>query len=292
MNAQNRPMTKIFWTNTIWYIALAAISAAMLFLALAKSPCRKKTLAFFFAVLGMTYFLEILLLVVMEAYTYSPKIASDSFHESLIGNFFSQYSVSAAAVLIATLGLNMKWRIGFSIAYFLVDMLFVQLNIYSHNWYNSWFTLGGFFVYSWIVMKWHGKVFSQPTKGLFIATLFLAVFSLYGNLFGTTLNFMEIQRFTIGLYEQTTKDNTAASVLYSIPSIAIIIPLCRLKHRPAFKGLLFLLLFVIDWCLYRMGFMHVKAGWFIPVTLFTVFGRYMITGFLDRSLGLADAPCT
>lgn len=278
-------MKATFWTNTVWYVALGAISIALFIFTLLKTPERKKTFAFFFAVLGMTYVLEGFLVLVGNAYAYYPKIASDSFHESLIGNFFSQYSVTASAVLIATLGLGVWWRIGFSVAYFLIDVLFEQLHIYSHNWYNSWYTLAGFFIYSWVVVKWYEKVFSRPSRPIYYATLFFGLFSLGGNVLGTTLNFLKIRRFAMGLYEQTTKDNTASGVIYSIFICFIIVFLYRMKSISILKALAFLALIAFDYILYRVGIIQVKEGWFLAGTLLTLFGRYYLTSVIDRCLG-------
>lgn len=279
-------MKTLFWTNTVWYIALAVISIAMISTSVIKAAERIKTLAFFFAVLGMTYFMEVILMLVTNAYAYYPKIATDSFHESLIGNFFSQYSVSASAVLIAAFGLKARWQIVFSIAYFLIDVLFVRLGIYAHNWYKSWYTLAGFFAYSWIVKKWYGKVFMHPSRLIYFATLFLSTFAIGGNAIGTTLNFLEIRRFGLGLFDQPTRDNTAVSVIYdSIMVAAVMIPLYRLKSQPVYKCLIFLMMFVIEYVLYRAGVIIVKPGWFAAGSMIAVFGNYAITGMVDRSLG-------
>ncbi len=277
-------MNTTFWTNTVWYVALAIISIAMVSISMIKSSKRKKTLAFFFAVLGMTYFLESILMLVTDAYTYYPKIATDSFHESLIGNFFSQYSVSASAVLMSVFGLNFLWQIGFSIAYFLIDVLFVRLGIYTHNWYQSWYTLGGFFLYSWIVRKWYGKVFANPSKFVYLATLFLSIFAIGGNAFGTTLNFLEIRRYSLGLFEQAAKDHTATSIIYDILIIMVLIPLYRLKSHAFLKCLIFLMMFVFDYVLFRVGVIIAKPGWFAAGTIITMFGNYAITGMVDREL--------
>ena len=278
-------MKAAFWTNTIWYIGLAVAGAAVFSAALVWSKERKKTFAFFFAALGMTYFIEVVLLLVTDAYAYYPQIASDSFHESLIGNFFSQYSVTASAVLIATLGLNTWWRIGFSAAYFLIDVLFVKLSIYTHHWYSSWYTLAGFFVYSWVIKKWHGKIFAGPSKPVYLFTLFLGVFSLGGNILGTTLNFLEIRRFAMSLYTQATKDNTASSIVYSVPVTAAIILLNRLECRFVIKCFAMLLLLCCDYALYRAGVIQVRAGWFVAGAVFTLFGRYFFAWFVGRCLG-------
>lgn len=278
-------MKIIFWTNTVWYIALAIISIAMISISVIKASDRKKALAFFFAVLGMTYFIEVFLMLVTDAYAYYPKIASDSFHESLIGNFFSQYSVSASAVLIAVFGLKIRWQIAFSIAYFLIDVLFVRLGIYAHNWYRSWYTLAGFFIYNRIVIKWHKKVFAKPSKFTYFSTLFLSTFAIGGNAIGTTLNFLEIRRFSMGLFSQATKDNTATGIIYGILIALIIIPLYRLKSHTVLKCLAFLAMFVFDYVLYKVGVIIAKPGWFTIGTIIALFGRYYITGITDSSLG-------
>lgn len=277
-------MKILFWTNTVWYIALAIISIAMVSIIMLKSSERKKTLAFFFAVLGMTYFLEVLLMIVTDAYVYYPKIASDSFHESLIGNFFSQYSVSASAVLMAVFGMNFRWQIGFSIVYFLIDVLFVRLGVYAHNWYQSWYTLGGFFIYSWIVRIWYGKVFAHPSRFIYLSTLFLSIFAICGNAIGTTLNFLEIRRYSLGLFDQAAKDHTATSIIYGILITMVLIPLYRMKSHAVLKFLIFLMMFVFDYVLFRVGVIIVKPGWFAAGTMITVFGYYAITGMVDRSL--------
>jgi hypothetical protein len=278
-------MNTTFWTNTVWYAALAIISIAMVSISLIKASEHKKTLVFFFAVLGMAYFIEVFLMIVTDAYAYYPKIASDSFHESLIGNFFSQYSVSASAVLIAALSLNIWWQIGFSIAYFLVDVLFAHLGIYVHNWYQSWYTLAGFFIFSRIVIKWYKKVFAQPSGFIYFLTLFLGIFAIAGNAIGTTLNFLEIRRYSIGLFSQATKDQTATSIIHGILIAMILIPLYRLKSQPILKCLIFLMLFVLDYILYRVGIIMVKPGWFVAGSMISVLGNYAITGMVDRSLG-------
>jgi hypothetical protein len=278
-------MKTSFWTNTVWYVALAVISIVMVSICLIKASERKKTMVFFFAVLGMTYFIEVFLMLVTDAYAYYPKIASDSFHESLIGNFFSQYSVSASALLIAALGLNIWWQIGFTIVYYLIDVLFVRLGIYSHNWYQSWYTLAGFFFYSRIVISWYKKIFAQPSRFIYFITLFLGTFAIGGNAIGTTLNFLEIRRFSMGLFSQATKDHTATGILYGILIAVILIPLYRLKSHPILKCLILLMMYVFDYVLYRAGVIIVKPGWFTIGTIIAVLGRYLITGMVDRSLG-------
>jgi hypothetical protein len=138
-------MSDSFFTNTIWYIALAVSSAGALVIIYIKSQDRKKTFAFFFAVLGFSYCIEVSLLLLLNAY-YPMIRPDDPFFDAVLGDIFSQVSVSSSAVLICVLGLSNWWLAGFSAAYFLAGMLFVHLGIYEHFWYQSVFTLAGFFV--------------------------------------------------------------------------------------------------------------------------------------------------
>ena len=96
--------------------------------------------------------MEVSLLLLFDAYTYYPMIRPDDpFFDAVLGNIFSQVSVSSSAVLICVLGLSNWWLAGFSVAYFLIDIFFVQLGIYEHFWYQSVFTPVGFFILNVIV---------------------------------------------------------------------------------------------------------------------------------------------
>lgn len=160
-------MSDAFFTNTIWYIALALASAAALVTIFVKAPERKKTFAFYFAVLGSTYCIEVSLLLLFNAYTYYLMIRPDDpFFDAVLGNIFSQVSVSSSAVLICVLGLSGWWLAGFSAAYFLIDVLFVQLEIYEHYWYQSVFTPAGFFIYGLIVKYWYRNIRIAAGSGL------------------------------------------------------------------------------------------------------------------------------
>lgn len=166
-------MNHPFWTNTIWYIGLFATSVLELVIIFMKTPDRKKTFVFCFAVLGFAYCLEALFVLILDAYSYFPMIRPDDrFFDSVLGNIFSQVSVTASAVLLCVLGLSNRWLLGFAIIYYLTDMLFSGIGIYQHHWYHSVYTLAGFLIFARLVQYWYHSTINAPKKRYFTQLFF------------------------------------------------------------------------------------------------------------------------
>ena len=279
-------MNSSFWTNTIWYITLAITSAAVLIILFCKARDRKKLFAFWFAVLGFTYLLEVSLLLLFNAYTYYPMITPDDpFFDAVLGNVFSQVSVSSTAVLICVLGLSNWWLAGFSVAYFLVDILFVQLGIYEHFWYRSIFSLGGFFIYGLIVKYWYKRFFiNSPSKCLYYPTLFLSSWSVSANLVGTLFKLLGLRVFQSSFYTDPSRNHTTAALIYIPVMIIIMIALYKWRSPWWQKAFVLLLLLVGQWGLIQSGVMVIRPGWEIAVLLFDLSAFYVWTVNMDSSL--------
>lgn len=279
-------MKHFFWTNTIWYIGLFATSVAELAIIFSKTRERKKTFVFFFAVLGLTYWMEALLVLILHAYMYYPMIRPDDrFFDAVLGNIFSQVSVSSSAVLICVLGLSNWWLLGFAAAYYLIDMLFSGIGIYAHHWYRSIYTLAAFLLFGRAVQYWYHAIFDRPSRKLFYTTLYLSVFGLTSNLLDTSLKFLGIRIFHSGLVPyDPSRDHTATALLYGAVFTMISIALYRWKTRWYSKGLVFLFLFVCQYELAQMGVMLIQNGWLLFILLFDLAGYYGWTVVMDRSL--------
>ncbi len=281
----NSFMNSSFMTNTIWYIALATTSVAVLIMMFKKSRERKKLFAFWFAVLGFTYCLEVSLLLLFDAYTYYPMIKpADPFFDSVLGNIFSQVSVSSSAVLICVLGLSNRWLAGFSAAYFLVDVLFVQLGIYEHFWYRSVFTLGGFFVYGLIVKYWFKRILPGPAKRLHNPTLFFSAWAASANMSGTLLKLLGLRIFQSDFYPDPSRNHTAAALIYAPVLIIIMIALHKWRSAWWQKLPVFVLLLVCQWGLLASGVMVVRPGWETIILPFDLAAFYGWTAIMDKCL--------
>lgn len=273
-----------FWTHTIWYILLAATSVTLLMIALKKAPDRRFAFAFLFGVLGFTYVLEAILVIVFNAYHYHPAIVSDSFQDSVLGNIFSQVSVSTSALLIAVFGLSWKWRTAFSVVYFLIDVLFSTLGVYEHEWYRSIYSLFGFFIYSWAVQQWYCRLRNNPPRFLFYLTWFLGIFALTGNTIVLPLKLLKLQIFSVGIFSDISKDHTTGMIIYAPILIVLIIAHQYWIAPRTLKWIPFLLLTFLQYVLYSAGFILIKPGWLFIVTAADLLGIYVWCAWLNRSL--------
>ena len=278
-------MGTIFWTNTIWYIALALTSAVVLVIIFTKTSDRSKTFAFYFSTLGFTYVLEVSLLLLFNAYLYHPMIRPDDpFFDSVIGSIFSQVSVSSSIVLICVLGLSNWWLAGVSLAYFLIDMLFSQLGIYEHFWYRSMFTLAGLFIYGLIVKRLYKCVFNGHLKRIYYPTLFLSVFAITANIIGTIPKLLDLRVFQSAFYSDPSKNHTAAALIYGPVMAVIMIALYKWKSPWWQKAFVFPLLLVCQWGLLQSRVIAVRTGWGIVILLFDLVMFYGWTIIMDRCL--------
>ena len=279
-------MKNTFWTHTSWYIMLALTSAAALFFIYRKASQRAKTFAFYFAVLGFTYSLEVLLLLVFNAYTYYPMIfPEDTFFDAVLGNIFSQVSVSSSAVLICIYNLSIWWLAGFSFAYFLIDVLFIKLGIYEHNWFQSIFTLIGFFIYGLVVKHWYKLLSRRYLRLLFYLTLFLSSWSVSANLAGTMEKIAGLRYFQSFLYQNDpSRSHTATALIYA--PLLIIIMILVSKWRAAIwkKAIVLTLLFSCQMVLLMSGIIVIKAGWGVVVLLLDLIIYYGCTIIMYKSL--------
>lgn len=281
-----------FWTNTVWYIALGATSAVSIIIMFIRSKVRKKLFAFWFGVLGFTYMLEACLVLLFNAYTYHPMMRpEDPFFDAVLGNIFSQVSVSSSAVLICVLGLSNWWLAGFSAAYFMIDVLYVHLGVYEHFWYQSVFTLGGFFLYGLIVKWWYKRMVSGFAKWLYYATLFLSVFAVTTNIVGTALKLLNLRVFQASFYSDLSKNHTVVVLIYGYVLIIIMIALYKWKSPWWQKAFVFLLLLVCQWGLLQSGVIIVRPGWGIFIMLFDLILFFGWTVIMDRYLQGKSKQC-
>lgn len=108
-----------FWTNTIWYLILGIATVFEVAYFIVKATDRKLVFIFYLTICGIAFAYDLIVYNFFKGYMYYPMIILDTvtpdkqiaqqiirFHDGLIGNFFSQYSVAATAVLITVLNLR------------------------------------------------------------------------------------------------------------------------------------------------------------------------------------------
>lgn len=176
-----------FWTNSIWYLLLSAVTLFVLIFILYRAKRRKFVFAFYLTVSGsVVVFFEQVIYLFTRGYDYYPKIIeSMPYYDNLLGKVISQLSVSTTALLIAVYQLNILWMLLLAAMFGLIEELFLSLGIYKHNWYQTWMTVVSLVIYFWLAKKYYVLllnsinriVHDKPFVHYF--NMFTAMFTLY-----------------------------------------------------------------------------------------------------------------
>lgn len=273
-----------FWTNTIWYILLGITSAISLGVILYKAKNRWFITAFMLAVITLTYYTEFGLLAFTDAYRYYPKLSTDSYLDSVFGNYFSQFSISTTGVLAVVLGLGYKWNIVFALLYYLIEQLFLRLGIFKHNWYHTWITFTGILLLYLLLQKWYQKMQLSNKNFIYNITLFLASVSAYYHMGLFVSYHCSIKSYEVHITSEYYRDMAIALFFeLSIPVLLMLL-LYLWKTNWRYKGVVFVLLFAARYILYKAGIVQYKDHWFFLVTVYDLFGLYFVISLMDYLL--------
>lgn len=286
-------MTTEFWTNTIWYLLLSTLSLFVFLIAVHKARNRKRTVSFYLALIGAVYYFEAFIMFYFGAYEYYPKIIGCPYYENLFGNFFSQASVCAVALLIAVLNIPFYWSIIFAGFYMIIEELFILIGIYKHIWYQTWMTFAGLILLFWSSKKWYGKIIQDSNNFLHYVSLFWGTFGVFGPpaFLVISLTGLSEFRFTgLGLSlnpsmaVQPQLMNGWGFFIYCMPQSIIIILLVQSKLSRLLKTLIIFGLYIPIYALVKLNAIYIKEGCFMLVASILIIGMYLSTCFINKLL--------
>jgi len=267
-------MSSTFWSNTIWYVLLGVTSVISIVFILYKSNNRKFIIGFSFSVLGALLFVEACILAIFNAYNYFPKISNVPFVDSIIGNYFSQFSIAITTVLIIVYNLSFKWNFILAATYYFIEELFLKLGIYQHLWYKSWYTFIGIFLLFWLVKKWYNYMFNSSKHFIYHVSVYAGASALFSISTMFYLLAFSLQVININFNMEFFKEQDLLLIAYRSILIIIMIILYGMKLNWKWNGMVFVFLFIIQYILSKIGIMTFKDGWFLIVTLLDLLGSY------------------
>lgn len=273
-----------FWSNTIWYILLAAITIISIGFILYKSNNRKLDFGFGLAMLGATFHAEFILLVALNAYRYYPQIFNDPFLDSVLGNYVSQTSIASSIGLAIIYKLPAIWNFIVPGIYLLIDVLFVYLGIYEHLWFQSWYTFVLAILAFFIAKKWYYRMLNYPNPFMYYLTLHMGARALF-SLVIVFKYFFAIEVINIVIFDDFSRNQAFFIILYDSIWIIIAMIIHGLNIKWLGKGALFVCLFVIQYILIKkVGIISVESGWFLIITLLNIVGSYIAVDVTDYLL--------
>lgn len=276
-------MGTTFWTNTIWYILLGIITILVLVIVFIKTPDRKYALSLYLTICGITFFaFELIILMCLKAYIYFPKIFTNQHDDSVVGNLFSQTSVSASAVLIAVFNLKFHWQLIIALIYGVIEELFLLLGVYEQNWYRTWMT-----IISLLILFRIAKIVNA-TLSKHIGRIWRYIFIFFG-LCTLHLHLVNWASKAVGL--RSFNENLCPDIDCSIAIIAAIYHLLlavstmilyftNINWKSKVVGIF--ILYIAHFFAEKYNVLMSADGWFFILTSISIWGMYLNIYILDR----------
>ncbi len=285
-----------FWTNTIWYVILGIITVFEVTYFMVKTNNRKLAFALYLTICGMAFAFEVTIYDFFKRYMYYPMIIQDTatpdkqiaqqlirFHDGLIGNFFSQYSVAATAVLITILNLRKYWYFIFAGIYVGIEEFFKCLGIYEQHWYRTWMTVVGLLILFWVTEKFYNKIFQGMGSVMKYIAVFLGVFTLYVSFKDIPLILSDLYYGLYILPDPTISDSTIFAIEILLLLNVILIAYFR-KLKWQWHTLIILILSAINYFAWNFNYILVnaKAPLFLIFNIGSILETYLFVFIVDR----------
>lgn len=167
-----RKKQKLFNKNSTPFLLLGVTHLCM-FLILLKRKKQRDVWILLLSNIGFAYLFEYLTLNLFHGYQYKPKLMKKYVFDSILGAIFSQaFYVPIAATFITLLNKDWKWKVNFSIFYYLIEIFFLRLHIYKVSWWKPLYTPVLLYVYFYISDGFYKAVSTQKRWALAIAHYF------------------------------------------------------------------------------------------------------------------------
>lgn len=183
--------------------------------------------------IGIGYLIEIVIYIFLGSYQYYPKfIAHDPYYDSNTGAIASNaLALPAAATFIAVFRLRWIWLIFFTSLFVGIEWLFLNLGIYTHNWWRLAYTALGLPVYFAVAIKLYPLIL-RPLKGVIhFLILLLIIGPVTGTLHILPIMFFSNRYYRPGWFENQAHDTTAFSAVYYMCASTLLIVMVKLHWK-------------------------------------------------------------
>lgn len=279
---------KYFWTNTIWYILLGITILIEIAYIMKKAENRRRLFALYLTISGATYGLEVTIFGFFKSYDYFPMIFHNisRLDDGLAGNIFSQFSVSATALMISFLNLKYYWYIIIALIYGGIEELFLYLGIYKQNWYQTWMTVAGLILFFPLVKAVYKKTFNSPGRLFKYMLIYFAVYVPHVLLITWPFKLLGYPAFNDKILPDPV---TSVMLIFSISftSLANIIMITYfLKPKWWWHAVVILFLYTAYYFAYIFNYIIYKEmSMLLLFATAEIFGMYLCVFIIDRLYG-------
>ncbi|NPV89692.1 MAG: hypothetical protein HPY50_02805 [Firmicutes bacterium] len=276
-------MSPTFWSNTIWFILLGISTIIELAVIFLKVKSRKLVLALYLTISGMAFCYEMIIYAYFKSYKYFPMLIPQSPpDDSIAGNLFSQFSVSATALLIAVFDLRYYWFIILAATYGVIEELFIKLGIFQHNWYQTWMTVVGLLLFFGITKKIYKESSKHIRRFLRYLYIFFGLVTLHEHSIVWVQRLIGVRVFSETFLPEKEQSLVVLAAINLLLLGVIIMTIYFSNIKWSWRIPVIFVIYVAFLIAARLDLIIYKEGWFFISSSICIWGMYLYTYILDR----------
>jgi hypothetical protein len=214
---------------------------------------------------GLGFVIEAVIYNFLHSYQYYPKfIKHNTFYDSNMGAIASNvFALPVVAVFITTFRKNWLWILFFVALFACIELLFLKLGLYSHNWWRIGYTAIGLPFYFYMAKFLYQKIL-LPMKGITHSIiLFLILGPISGNLHISPIMFFGSRHYLPGWFEDPAEDTTAFAALFYLCACVFYVVVAKVKWKSEWMKyvLTALSMWFSNFILKKVGILHSYVWW-------------------------------
>jgi hypothetical protein len=252
--------------NWVPFLSISFISICLLGYTIMKN--REKSpqiIIFWLFISGLAYFFEFVIFILLESYEYNPDLLTNEYNDSVLGSISSQaLAVPIAVTFLVVFHLKTRWIIFIIGLFYVIESIFLHLNIYEHNWWSSFYTIL-FLVLTVILSRiWWRFLDEQNYQYVNFATLFFALITLTETAGWLFSGLLGLYSLPIPLSSVEMKNNISGNGIYLLFATYLysLVIYFRSTELP-FTIMTVVFLLTIEILMVNQGILQLKESYYI-----------------------------
>jgi hypothetical protein len=202
--------------NWVPFAAITVLSLFLLTYTISKNREKFHLIFIFWLFMcGLAFLFEFIIFILFKSYEYDPGILVNEYNDSVLGSVVSQaFAVPVAITFIVVTHLRKRWIILIIGLFFMIETLFLYLEVYVHNWWRTIFTSMVLILTVVLSKLWWNRLDKASSHHINFITLFFAMLTLVeigGWILSSLLGLYELP---ILAFSEEMRNNTAGNFVY------------------------------------------------------------------------------
>lgn len=273
--------------NIFWFNCLAAVGLATAAFTMYKRPdvARLSTfIVFYIFATSLTWLGEFIVLGFFDSYAYKPGLFADPWAENLSAHLILNSTLwPGIAVLVVAYSLGSGWMLLISLAFVLVETLFLKMGLYEHHWWKSYMTACSVFIYLVLARIWFAKM-TQIRGRSSRATIFYFICLVIIHAPIPLLLLWQKQYYDVGLADNLIRSSTIFILSYQMVEALFLVFFVCILSKWYWKLVPFLIAFGGQAALAAGNILIFQDNWNLLYTTLLYFIAVAICIFIDNAV--------